>query len=97
MGPLTFAPPDLDRFPALGLARQAGERGQTYPTVLSAADEVMVNAFLQGRTRFTDIPAVVDKVLQRHDPQPVTDLDVVFAADRWAREETARVLKQRQD
>jgi 1-deoxy-D-xylulose-5-phosphate reductoisomerase len=97
MGPLTFAPPDLDRFPALGLARQAGECGQTYPTVLSAADEVMVNAFLQGRMRFTDIPAVIDKVLQRHDPQPVTDLDVVFAADRWARDETVRILQQRQD
>lgn len=97
MGPLTFAPPDLERFPALGLARQAGERGQTYPTVLSAADEVLVNAFLQGRIRFTDIPLIVDMVLQRHDPQPVTELEVVFAADRWARDETVRILQHRRD
>lgn len=97
MGPLTFAPPDLERFPALGLARQAGELGQTYPTALSAADEVLVDAFLQGRIRFTDIPAIVDKVLQRHQPEPVTELDVVFAADHWARHETAEILRQRRD
>ena len=92
LGPLTFAPPDLDRFPALRLARQAGEHGQTYPTVLSAADEVLVHAFLDGRIRFTDIPAIVETVMQRHVPEPVTDLDVVFAADRWARDETSRAL-----
>lgn len=91
--PLTFAPPDLERFPALRLARQAGAQGQTYPTVLSAADEVLVMAFLDGRLRFTDIPAIVETVLQRHRPEPVTDLDVVFAADRWAREETSRLLQ----
>lgn len=92
LGPLTFAPPDLVRFPALRLAREAGERGQTYPTVLSAADEVLVTAFLDGRIRFTDIPAIANAVLQRHVPEPVTDLDVVFAADRWARDETRRTL-----
>ena len=95
LGPLTFTPPDLDRFPALRLARQAGEHGQTYPTVLSAADEVLVHAFLDGRIRFTDIPAIVESVMQRHEPETITDLDVVFAADRWARNETASVLMDR--
>lgn len=96
MGPLTFSPPDLATFPALGLAREAGQRGETYPTVLSAADEVLISAFLQGQIRFTDIPTIVDEVLQRHTPEPLTDLDVVFAADRWAREETAKALQHRQ-
>jgi 1-deoxy-D-xylulose-5-phosphate reductoisomerase len=63
---LHFERPDLDRFHALRLAREAGEAGGTYPTVLSAADDVAVDAFLAGRLRFVDIPDVVSDVLAAH-------------------------------
>jgi 1-deoxy-D-xylulose-5-phosphate reductoisomerase len=73
------------QFPALALARQAGIDGQTYPTVLSAADEVAVGAFLEGAIRFVDIPSVVESTLGAHHALPVTELDVIAEADRWAR------------
>jgi 1-deoxy-D-xylulose-5-phosphate reductoisomerase len=60
--------------------------GKTYPTVLSAVDEVAVDAFRTGQIRFTDIPALIESVLDRHNPQDVTDLDVVLEADHWARD-----------
>ena len=82
---LSFEEPDLDRFPALQIARDAGVAGQTYPTVLSAADEVAVEAFLQERISFTQIPELVQAVLDRHQPERVSDIDVVLEADRWAR------------
>jgi 1-deoxy-D-xylulose-5-phosphate reductoisomerase len=90
VGTLHFERPDLDRFPALSLARRAGESGMTYPTVLSAADEIAVAAFTAGKIRFSAITEVVDRTLAAHIPAPVTDVDVVFAADAWARE-TARL------
>ena len=82
---LTFEAPDLERFPALRIAREAGMAGRTYPTVLSAADEIAVGAFLQGQIAFTDIPAIIQAVLDEHVPQEVTGLDVILDADRWAR------------
>jgi 1-deoxy-D-xylulose-5-phosphate reductoisomerase len=92
MKSMTFAPVDPGQFPAFELARGAGERGQTYPTVLSAAVELAVEAFLQGSLSFLDISGVVESVLGSHDPMPVTDLDVVAEADRWARSATDRII-----
>ncbi|MBX6342639.1 MAG: 1-deoxy-D-xylulose-5-phosphate reductoisomerase, partial [Thermomicrobiaceae bacterium] len=66
LGTLQFLPPDTRRFPALRLAREAGEAGSTYPTVLSAADDVAVEAFLSGRLRFSEIVPVVRWVVERH-------------------------------
>ncbi|MDQ4100334.1 MAG: 1-deoxy-D-xylulose-5-phosphate reductoisomerase, partial [Chloroflexota bacterium] len=93
-GTLTFENPDLDRFPALRLARQAGKAGQTYPTVLSAVDEVAVEAFVSGRIGFLDIARFVEMVLDRHDPRPIRDVDDILAADHWARSTGARLLHQ---
>src|SRR4029079_14001374 len=59
LGRLDFAPPDHDAFPCLGLAYEAGRRGETAPAWLNAANEVAVDAFLQGRIRWVDIPAVL--------------------------------------
>ncbi|HVL25470.1 MAG TPA: 1-deoxy-D-xylulose-5-phosphate reductoisomerase [Thermomicrobiales bacterium] len=89
---LTFEQPDLDRFPALRIAREAGMAGRTYPTALSAADEVAVDAFRAGKIGFTDIPALIQAVLDRHEPLPVTDLDVVLGADRWARAAAGQLM-----
>jgi 1-deoxy-D-xylulose-5-phosphate reductoisomerase len=91
IGALHFEPPDLARFPALRLAREAGIAGRTYPTVLSAADEEAVGAFLAGELRFPDIPAVVAAVLDEHEPAPVT-LESIAHADRWARAAARRAI-----
>lgn len=93
LGRLEFIPPDHDRFPALGLARAAGEAGSTYPTVLSSADEVAVEAFLAGRLGFTEIVEVARAVLDRHQAAsgPLT-LDAVAEADAWARREAEATI-----
>lgn len=89
MGPLTFAEPDLERFPALGLAYQAGQAGGTSPAALNAANEVAVEAFLQGGLDYLGIAACVAAVLDRHQGGPAASVAAVLEADRWARQ-TAR-------
>jgi 1-deoxy-D-xylulose-5-phosphate reductoisomerase len=85
MGQLDFEPPDHERFPSLTLARAAARSGGTAPTVLNAANEVAVQAFLDGRLNFVAIATVIDKVLQRLNTSPVTTLGDVLDADAAAR------------
>jgi 1-deoxy-D-xylulose-5-phosphate reductoisomerase len=85
IGQLGFEPPDHQRFPSLRLARAAARAGGTAPTVLNAANEVAVQAFLDRRLNFTAITAVIDKVLQRLDSSPVKALGDVLDADAAAR------------
>ena len=85
-----FEPVDLDRFPCLKLAMEAGERGGTYPAVLSAADEVAVELFLAKKIGFPDIAAVVARTLDCHEMISYPSIEDIFAADTWARE-TARL------
>jgi 1-deoxy-D-xylulose-5-phosphate reductoisomerase len=85
IGQLAFEPPDYVRFPSLGLARAAARAGGTAPAVLNAANEVAVQAFLEGRLNFTSITTVIDKVLQRLDSSPVKALGDVLDADAAAR------------
>ena len=98
LGTLEFFPPDPLRFPALELARQVGLAGSTYPTVLSASDEVAVQAFLEGRIRFTEIVPLVQHVVELHRPLcgPLT-LDAILEADQWARQVTEREIARRAD
>lgn len=91
---LTFREPDLQRFPALALAYEAGRVGGTMPAVLNAANEVAVGAFLAGRTGFTDIAGIVAKVMQAHDPVRYTALEEVLDADRWARAAAEALLRR---
>jgi 1-deoxy-D-xylulose-5-phosphate reductoisomerase len=86
IGKLHFEKPDLERFPCLNIARQAGLAGQTYPTVLSAADEVAVEAFAQGRLTFPGIAKVVDKTLEAHKLDGELSWASIADADRWAKE-----------
>ncbi|MDD5339374.1 MAG: 1-deoxy-D-xylulose-5-phosphate reductoisomerase [Dehalococcoidales bacterium] len=81
---LTFTQPDIVKFPCLRLAIEAGRKGGTYPVVLCAADEVAVSLFLKERIRFTDIPAIVEKVLSQHDVVSKPSLEAIKAADKWA-------------
>ncbi len=87
IGSLTFEEPDLERFPALGLARQAGETGGTLPAVLNAANEVAVARFCERRLGFLEIPTLVGKVMAAHRTIANPDLAQVLEADAWARRE----------
>jgi len=83
---LDFEAPDLERFPALRLAREAAEAGGTAAAVLNAANEVAVAAFLGGRLGFPGIPRLIEAVLARHGNRPAQSLAAVLEADRWARD-----------
>ncbi len=85
IGKLAFQHPDLERFPCLRLAYAALRAGGTAPTILNAANEVAVAAFLGGRLRFTAIHRVIDDVMQRIPSGNGETLDAVLAADRSAR------------
>lgn len=90
---LTFEPPDLDTFPALAMARQAGEAGGLYPTILNAANEVAVSAFLSGRIPFLRIVPVVEEVLgQYRGRDPAHDIEVILSTDHWARQEAETAI-----
>src|ERR1041385_6853747 len=87
LGSLTFEQPDLDRFPALNLARRAGDMGGTLPAVLNAANEVAVDAFCDRRIGFEDISRTVARVMDRHPLVEHPSLEEILAADAWARAE----------
>src|SRR5213079_2517787 len=82
---LEFFTPRYDDFPALNLARRAGETGGTLPAVLNAANEVAVAAFLNRHLRFRQIWQTVAQVMDRHRTVAHPDLDAILAADQWAR------------
>lgn len=83
---LTFQAPDTEKFRCLKLAFKACETGGTLPAVMNAANEVVVEAFLNRRTPFTAIPEVVDNVMLRHNLVQQPKLEELLAADRWARQ-----------
>jgi 1-deoxy-D-xylulose-5-phosphate reductoisomerase len=89
---LTFQKPDFSRYPSLGLAFNACKAGGTMPAVLNAANEVAVQAFLDKRIPFMGIPRLVDKVMQKHEIAPATELQVILAADTWARQRTEELI-----
>ena len=96
LGTLTFEQPDEKRFPALRLAREAGEQGGTLPGVLNAANEVAVEAFLAERISFPRIWGMVEEVMKKHRTEKEPSLEAIIDADRWARGEAkARLEKQK--
>ena len=95
LGKLTFEAPDPERFPALDLARQCLDAGGGAPTVLNAANEVAVHAFLAGRMGFLDIVAVVEATLARLAAPAPSDLGAVMALDRQARAAAAALVAER--
>lgn len=94
VGRLEFAEPDLEVFPSLRLAREAGLAGATFPTVLSAADEVAVAAFTRDHLRFVEIPRVVEHVLDRHRPDGTLSFESIAAADEWATATAIEMIRQ---
>jgi 1-deoxy-D-xylulose-5-phosphate reductoisomerase len=83
LGALHFEAPDILRFPALGLAYQAGQTGGTMPAVLNAANEVAVNKFLKREIAFTDIAILVERVMEVHDLVKNPNLESILQADSW--------------
>jgi len=93
LGQLEFATPRYDDFPALNLARRAGESGGTLPAVLNAANEVAVVAFLDRQVNFPGIWEIVEEVINRHTRVAHPDLDAILQADQWARAEATGFVK----
>jgi len=89
---LTFRKPDTECFPCLLYAYEASKEGGTMPAVLNAANEAAVDAFLQKRIGFNDIPVIIKEAMNSHRKEPVTEIDVVIEADRWAREKAREIL-----
>jgi 1-deoxy-D-xylulose-5-phosphate reductoisomerase len=89
---LEFFTPRYEDFPALNLARRAGETGGTLPAVMNAANEVAVAGFLDRQLRFPDIWQIVEEVMNRHTSVAHPDLDAILQADQWARKEARGML-----
>jgi len=92
IGGFTFRSPNMDNFPCLKLAIEAGKKGGTYPTVLCSADETAVEFFLQGKIKFTDIAVLVEKALGRNHNVDSPTIEDITAAAAWARETVVRSI-----
>jgi 1-deoxy-D-xylulose-5-phosphate reductoisomerase len=96
---LTFFPPDETRFPCLRLAKEACKQGGTLPSVLNAANEVAVEAFLDGRISFYGIPEVIEYVMDEHvrlhGNVPATDIETILQMDAWARHEATTYIARK--
>ena len=90
---LEFATPRYEDFPALNLARRAGEQGGTLPAVLNAANEMAVSAFLDRKISFPRIWQTVAEVMERHANVAHPDLSAILRADQWARDEAAKLAR----
>ena len=94
LGRLDFGPPDMVTFRCLALAYAAGRQGGTAPAWLSAANEVAVEAFLEGRLTWTQIGEVCDEALQRYERGADTTIDDIIAADGRARQVASTVIHE---
>lgn len=91
-GKLTFRSPDRRQFPCLGLAYDAACRGGTMPAVMNAANEVMVDKFLNSEAAFLDIPKIVSRVMKKHKIKRKPSIDDILNSDAWARKETKDIV-----
>ncbi len=91
---LTFEEPDLENFPCLAYALEAARKGDTFPAVLNASNEIAVYAFLEGKIPFTGISKVICDTLEKHNPLKIKGLAEVKEADRWARKEAIKIVNR---
>ena len=87
-----FFPPDFNKFPCLELAYRASEIGGTMPAVMSASDEVAVNAFLSKKISLPDIPQIIKVVMDRHKPKNNQEIEDIKISEEWSRRETENVI-----
>ena len=95
IGTLEFLHPDRAKFPALELAYEAAERGGSAPTVLNASNEVAVEAFIEDRIGFEDIPRVIQEVLDSHLTRELGSIKDVLEADGWGRIRAGEIVEKR--
>ncbi len=93
IGTLNFRRPDMERFKCLSLALAAAETGGSMPTVLNGANEIAVDAFLNHRIGFLQIPALIEKTMEAHESYSIGSIEEVMEADRWARETAKKELQ----
>jgi 1-deoxy-D-xylulose-5-phosphate reductoisomerase len=93
VGNLELSKPDLERFPCLGLAMEAGRRGGVAPVALNAADEIAVDAFLNHKISYLGIPKLIERVLDE-SPKASLSWDSIFKTDTWARTRASELLGQ---
>jgi 1-deoxy-D-xylulose-5-phosphate reductoisomerase len=89
---LTFFAPDLEKFPCLKLAYRSIEIGETMPAILNGANEIAVSAFLEGSIKFTEIPLLIQRVMEEHEVKSVHTVEDILKADHWAREKSKDIL-----
>ena len=94
IGRLDFEAPDMERFPALKIAREAIEAGGVTPAILNAANEIAVAAFLAGSVQFLEITDIVSRVLASYSPPEPNGLDDIFAADSEARLRATKLVEE---
>jgi 1-deoxy-D-xylulose-5-phosphate reductoisomerase len=94
VGVLEFLKPDQKKFPCLQLAYNAAEIGGTVPAVMNGANECAVEAFIDSKIGFNDIPLLIQKALDRHSVQKEPTIDAILTADRWARDEIGKNVKE---
>ena len=92
VGKLTFCKPDHDRFPCLRLGYESLRIGGTMPAAMNAANEIAVDAFLNGGLRFVEIAEVIRNTMDAHTPRPIEQLEDALEADRWAREKAESLV-----
>jgi len=85
--------PDRKKFPCISLAYRAIEMGGTAPAVLNAVDEVAVQAFLNRKIPFSDIPKLIAATLEAHDLKQADHLEAIIEADAWARKHACNMLE----
>ena len=90
---LTFEKPDLETFPCLQLAYESLKSGGTYSAVLNAANEVLVNEFLEDKIKFYDIPYYIEKTLEAHDSIKKPTLEEILHIDKWSRDFVKKCIK----
>jgi len=95
IGALTFEPPDMEKFPCLKLACIACDVGETLPAVLNASNEIAVQAFLDGKIGFSDIPGIIRGTMDLHTVFPSPGLDEILWSDAWARAAATTAVERR--
>ena len=89
---LVFEKPNLEKFPCLRLAFLAISKGHSHQVVLNAADEVLVNAFLDKKIKYLDIPKILEKMLNDHQPEQLDTIDKILDLDKRVKEETLNLI-----
>ena len=91
---LSFGRPDKKRFRCLQLALAAGKIGESMPAVLNGANEIGVNAFLEGKIGFLEIPQLIEKTMEKHEIFPLNSIEQAIEADQWAKSRAKEILRE---